>query len=229
MLLPRSMKMNFLKFAHTGATGGHLGIRRTKLQVRRRMYWVGWSKDVERFCQQCPECCQYIRGKPPRKGPLQPIPCGEPMERLGIDLTGPHPKSVKGNTYILTVMDYFTKYVEAIPIRNQEAVSVAKALVENVILRYGAPIQILTDQGRNFDGILVKEMCRLLWIDKVRCSSYSARTNGLIERYHRTLNAMIGKVVSTNQKDWDLVLPFVVCAYRASVHETTGFSPNYLM
>src|ERR1700733_4942695 len=67
MLLPRSMKMNFLKFAHTGATGGHLGIRRTKLQVRRRMYWVGWSKDVERFCQQCPECCQYIGDKPQKK------------------------------------------------------------------------------------------------------------------------------------------------------------------
>jgi len=97
------------------------------------------------------------------------------------------------------------------------------------VVRYGAPIQILTDQGRNFDGALFREFCQLLDIDKVRTSSYHPSGNGLIERFHRTLNTMLGKVVSDHQKDWDEFLPFVMAAYRASPHEVTGYTPNFLM
>ena len=229
VLMPKALREEFLKLAHTGVTGGHLGVRRTRWQVRRRAYWVGWSGEVKRFCKCCPQCNQYHRGKPPRQGPLQPLPCGEPWERLGVDITGPHPRSRRGNVYILTVMDYFTKFVEAIPMTNQEATTVAKALVDNVIVRYGAPLQILTDQGTNFDGNLFKELCKLLGIDKVRTSSYHPSGNGLIERFHRTLNAMLGKIVSSHQRDWDEMLPSVLAAYRSSLHDTTGFTPNFLL
>lgn len=112
---------------------------------------------------------------------------------------------------------------------NQEASTVARALVETVVVRYGVPLQILTDQGKNFEGTLFKEMCRLLDIDKVRTTSYHPRCNGMIERFHRTLNTMLGKVVSTHQRDWDEFLPYVMAANRASNHEVTGFSPNYLI
>ena len=229
LVIPKAKREEFMRLAHTGVTGGHLGVRRTRWQVRRRAYWVGWSGDVKRFCQRCSPCSQYRRGLPPRQGPLQPLPCGEPWERLSIDITGPHPRSRRGHVYILTVMDGFTKFVEAIPMANQEATSVARALVENVIVRYGAPLQILTDQGTNFEGNLFKELCRLLGIDKVRTSSYHPSCNGLIERFHRTMNAMLGKVVSSHQRDWDEVLPLVLAAYRASPHEVTGYSPNFLM
>ena len=229
VLMPRSRREECLKLAHTGLTGGHLGVRRTRWQVRRRAYWVGWSRDVKRFCQRCSPCNQYRRGLPPKQGPLQPLPCGEPWERLSIDITGPHPRSRRGHIYILTVMDGFTKFVEAIPMANQEATSVARALVETVIVRYGAPLQILTDQGTNFEGNLFRELCRLLGIDKLRTSSYHPSCNGLIERFHRTMNAMLGKVISSHQRDWDEVLPHVLAAYRASLHEATGFTPNYLM
>jgi len=127
------------------------------------------------------------------------------------------------------MMDNFTKYVEAVAIPNQEAATVAEALVNTVIVRYGAPLQILTDRGTNFEGHLFKELCRLLEIDKVRTTSYHPSGNGLIERFHRTLNAMIGKVVSRHQRDWEEFLPHVLAAYRSSVHEVTGFSPNFLL
>ena len=126
-------------------------------------------------------------------------------------------------------MDNFTKFVEAAPMANQEATTVAKALVETIVVRYGAPLQILTDRGTNFEGRVFQEMCRLLEVDKVRTSSYRPQCNGMIERFHRTLNSMLGKVVSENQRDWDDHLPYVMAAYRASVHDVTGFSPNYLV
>lgn len=195
LLIPRVLRENFIKTAHTGITGGHLGVKRTKHQVRRRAYWVGWARDVKEYCRRCPQCCKYQRGTPPKQGPLQPIPCGEPWERLSIDVTGPHPKGRAGNVYILTMIDMFTKYVEVVPMPNQEAVTVAKALAEAVVVLYGTPLQIPSDQGRNFEGQVFTEMCRVLEVDKVRTSTYHPQCNWMIERFHRTLNAMLGKVV----------------------------------
>lgn len=229
VVLPKELRKQYLSLAHTGITGGHLGIRRTRGQIRRRAYWVGWSKDVWFFCRSCTECCQYHRGQPPRQGLLQVVPCGEPFEKVSVDVTGPHPRSRRGNVYILTVMDNFTKFVEAIPMANQEACTVAKKLVEVVICRYGAPMQILTDKGTNFESAVFQGVCRLLGIDKARTTSYRPQTNGMIERFHRTMNAMLGKVVNSNQRDWDDCLSYVLAAYRSSTHDATGFSPNYLM
>jgi len=126
-------------------------------------------------------------------------------------------------------MDNFSKFVEAVSLPNQEACTVAKALVETVVVRYGVPLQILTDQGTNLDGNVFKEMCRLLEVDKLRTSSYHPQCNGLIERFHRTLNMMLGKIVSARQNDWDEFLPYVLSAYRSSIYEVAGFSPNYLI
>jgi len=126
-------------------------------------------------------------------------------------------------------MDLFTKWGEAIPIRNKEAVTVARALLDVVFSRFGIPYQLLSDNGKEFDNLMMKEICRLLEIDKIRTTVYKASTNGAVERFHRTLNSMLGKVVSQNQRNWDEFLPTVMGAYRASRHESTGFSPNFLM
>ena len=226
---PVGSREKLLEIAHTGRTGGHLGIKRTKEQLQRRAYWTGWSNDVERYCKQCTECCSYHRGLPKRQGFLQPTVVGEPMERLAIDLTGPHPSSRSSNVYILTVLDLFSKWAEAIPLRNKEAVTVARALSDVIFSRIGLPIQLLSDNGREFENLLMYELCRLLGIEKLRTTAYKASTNGAVERFHRTLNSMLAKVVADNQKNWDELLPSVMAAYRSSRHEATGFSPNFLM
>jgi transposase InsO family protein len=206
-----------------------MGVRRTMHQLQRRAYWPGWQRDVRRYCQHCQECTTYHRGVPKRQGLLQPCLVGEPWERVAIDLTGPHPKSRSGHVFILTIIDLFTKWAEAIPIRNKEAITVARALFDVVFSRFGVPMQLLSDNGREFDNIVLKELCRLLEIDKIRTTVYKASTNGGIERFHRTLNTLLGKVVATNQRNWDECLPSVMGAYRASRHEATGYSPNFMM
>ena len=228
VVLPQCRRQDVIRAAHAGFSGGHFGLKKTLAQVQRRAYWVGWTSDVRLFCLRCPECAKYHRGAAPKQGALTEFRVGEPMERWGIDLTGPHPTSAGGHKYILTAIDYFSRWTEAFPVRNQEATTVAKILVEQVFVRFGVPLQILSDQGPNFESGLFQEMCRLLGIDKVRTSPYQPRTNGMIERWHRTLNSMLGKVVGENQRDWHERLPYVMAAYRATEHSRTGFSPNYL-
>jgi len=113
--------------------------------------------------------------------------------------------------------------------RNQEAATVAKILVDKVICVHGCPIQILTDQGPNFESTLFQELCKLMAVDKIRTTPYKPSTNGNIERFHATMHSMLAKLVSEQQRDWDQCLPAVAFAYRSTVQESTGFSPYFLM
>ena len=228
LIPPRVMRSDLIRLSHTGMTGGHLGFKKTYDQVSRRAYWCGIRSDVLRYCRSCPECSQYRRGAPQRNGLLHPMVMGAPNERFAIDLTGPHPRSRRGKTYILTVIDCYTKFAEAIAIPNKEATTVAQALVEQVLCRYGLPLQLLSDQGKEFENNILHEVCRLLGVDKVRSTAYKPSTNGCVERLHSTMNSMIGRVVDDNQRNWDEVLPYVMAAYRSSVHESTGYTPNFL-
>lgn len=131
-MIPKKLKREIFEMCHRGLTGGHMGVRRTRMQVQRRADWPGWSKDTLLFCKYCPECIRYRQGRPPRQANLEPIRCGAPWEILSVDVTGPHPKSSKGYRYIFTMMDYFTKFVEIVPIRDQEATTLAKIIVEKI-------------------------------------------------------------------------------------------------
>ena len=228
ILLPACYRQEFLRQAQTGFIGGHLGERRTLNQVRQRAFWVDWAQETRLFCKLCKEYSRYRRSKALKQGHLVHMTTVEPWERLGVDVTGPHPKSSKGNIYILTLTDYFSKWSDGFPMRNQEASTIAKILVDRVFSYFGTPLQIVTDRGRNFESHLFEELCRQLGIDNVRTTAYKPSTNGLIERFHRTLNSMIAKVVQDNQRDWDTHLPSVLAAYRATIHESTGFSLNFL-
>ena len=139
----------------------------------------------------CTNCAQYFRGKPPRQAGLQRVVCGVPWGRVAIDITRKCPRSRNGYEYILTVMDYFTKWAEAYPIRDHKATTFARVLFENCFTRLGIPKEIISDQGPEFRGELVTELYTSLNIDKLRTSPYRPSTNGMVERYHRTLNQML--------------------------------------
>ena len=228
LVVPTERRKEILEAVHAGFGGGHFGIRKTMARLQRKFYWAGWTRDVREFCRRCERCATYYRGPIPKQGYLSEFRVGEPMERWGIDITGPHPPSSSGHRYILTAIDYFTRWVEAFPMRNQEAETVARILIEQVFSRYGLPMQLISDQGPNFESTLFREMCRLLKVDKVRTTPYKARTNGLIERWHKVLNTMLAKVVADNHRDWNVHLPYVCAAYRATEHNVTGYTPNFL-
>ena len=158
VVLPKSYRQEFLELIHAGPTGGHFGLKKTSAAVQCRAYWPSWSTDVQNYIKKCTVCAQYHRGTLPRQAALQTPLSGEPWERVSIDITGPHPKSSKQNVYILTLVDHFSKWAEAISIPNHTASTVAKALMVNVFSRFGMPAEILTDRGSEFESELFTQL-----------------------------------------------------------------------
>lgn len=136
----------------------------------------------------------------------------------------------KGNIEdILVITDHFTKYAIAIPTRNQKALTTARALYEKFICYYGFPERIHSDQGRNFESRLIKELCNVAGVSKSRTTPYHPMGNGVVERFNQTLIKMLGTLEYHQKEDWKSYVPPLVQAYNATKQDTTGYSPHYLM
>ena len=229
LVLPCQLRKWALSQLHDERASGHFGQEKTLARVRERYFWVGYYKDVLEWIKLCPKCIH--KQKPARSArPSMMIESAcAPMERVGIDILGPFPKSEKNNRFILCIGDFFTKWITAIPLPNQEAATVADALIEHVISLFGVPRIIHSDQGSNFESKLFQELCRLLGIKKTRNTSFRPCGNGFIERFNRTLQHSLAVYTSQEQTDWDSHLPYILLGYRSAIHSSTGFTPNELM
>jgi hypothetical protein len=147
---------------------------------------------------------------------------------MAMDILGPLPLTERGNKYVLVCADYFTKWVECIPIRNQEAETIAEALVEQVFTRFGIPHELHSDQGRNFEGKVMERVCELLGIYKTRTTPYHPQSDGMVERFNRSLCDALSKILE-KENNWDVLVPYVCMQYRASTHSATGCTPSLLM
>jgi hypothetical protein len=156
---------------------------------------------------------------------MKSIEVGRPMELWAMDILGPLPTTTRGNQYILVMSDHFTKWVEAVPIANQTAKTVAEAFVNEVVARHGVPCKILTDQGRNFEAEIMRQIFLLLGVEKLRTSAYHPQTDGQVERFNRTIKGILTAYVNKDHNDWDVHLPLALFAYRNSVHSSSGVSP----
>ena len=228
IVLPASLRQDFLMTIHTGMSGAHLARRKMAVSIQARAYWPTWSSDLDIFLRRCIPCARYHRGAIPRNASLQPSLVGEVWERVSIDIIGPHPKSSRSNCFILTLVDHFSKWAEAIPLRNHTAPVVARALMVHVFSRFGVPHKLLSDRGSEFESELFSQLMEWMEIDKLQTTVFKPSTNAVVERFHRTLNSMLAKSISESQRDWDERLPLVLAAYRATAHSSTGFTPNRL-
>ena len=146
-----------------------------------------------------------------------------------MDIIGPLPKTKCGNIFVLVIGDYFTKWTEAFAIPDQEAVTVARVVVEEFICRFGVPRQLHTDKGSNFESQLFHQICKLLDIDKMRTTSRRQQSDGMVEHFNRTLESMLTMYVEKKPNRWDEYLPYVMLAYTSTIHDSTGFSPSMMM
>ena len=229
VVVPRAKRQEVLDTVHGGGVVGHFGRTRSLRRCQERFYWPEFRRDVVFRCASCEAC---LRRKPPpvaHRAKMGHVGVGLPMERMAIDVMGPLPRSTEGFKYIVVIIDYFTKWAEAFPMRDQEAATVARVLVEQVVLKLGSPATLHSDQGTNFQSRLFKEAVRLLGIEQTRTCAFRPQSDGLVERCNRTIEALLATVVKTDQKDWARQLPYVMAAYRSSVHSSTGITPNMMM
>ena len=229
VVAPSEIRQRLLQSLHNSPSGGHLGRTKTLLRVRQRFYWPHYKEDVIRWCKRCDVCARSKSGPVRKRAKLGHVPVGAPLERVAIDIMGPLPQTDNGHEYLLVVGDYFTKWAEAYPLQDHTAQTVADVLVEQFVSRYGLFRTLHSDQGREFESQLIAELCRLLRVKKTRTVPYNPKSDGLVERSNRTLKQMLSILVDENQFNWDDHIPYILMAYRASVHESTKCTPNLLM
>ena len=229
LVAPAPVRQTIFEHLHSKKTAGHLGRDKTLFSIQRRFIWPGMSTDIKRWIYQCDLCCRSKPGPGMGRSPLQQTPVSFPLEKIAIDIIGPCPKTSDGNEYIIVLCDYFTKWSEAYPVPNHTALTVADKLCTEFISRFGTPLQIHTDQGKEFESELFQELCKNLEIDKTRTAPYRPNSDGLVERFNKTLQQMLKVFVNSHRNDWDDHIPYLLMAYRSTIQESTGCTPNKLM
>lgn len=229
LMVPKILRKDILKNCHNNMLSAHMGVSKTSEKVKRNFYWYCMDQDIKQHVKQC-EVCNRFKGlaKKP-KAALQSYTVGSPIDRIGIDVIGPLPKTKRGNRFLLVIGDHFTRWMEVYPLPDQQADKVAEKFVGEFISRFGVPLEVHTDQGRNFESSLFREVCKLLEVHKTRSTSYRPSSNGLIEKFNYNLEKMIRTFVNSNMNNWDNFIGLLLAAYRSTVHPATGFTPNMMM
>ena len=178
LVVPMKRRERLVRLAHGSPLAAHLGCKRTTKKLQRSFFWPGMSKDVREMVQRCMEC-QKVNLAREGKAPLVSLPViSTPFDRIAIDVVGPLPITDRKNRYILTVMDFATRYPEAFPLRRIDTESVLEALM-HFFSHFGLPKEILSDRGTNFTATLMKEVAKRLGISHIKASPYHPQTNGM--------------------------------------------------
>src|SRR5215213_199202 len=178
---------------HGNQLSGHYNTEATFNRAKQNYYWPRMYREVENYVRSC-DTCQRL-GNKKKSNELHPISVGKAFERIGIDIVGPLSITSKGNRYIIVATDYLTKWPEARAIQNIQAETVAQFIYEDIICRHGTPNELLSDRGTSFVNSTVKALCEVMEINHVLTTSYHPQTNGLTERFNKTLCETIAKFV----------------------------------
>jgi len=216
-----------IKRLHDDPLSGHLGITNTFKRANQKYYWPQLFNDIREYIRRCDTCQR--RGQPTNQEELHPLAVGKPFDRVGIDLLQ-LPATTSGSKYVAIATDYLTKWVEGRALPNKTAASIAGFLYEDIICRHGPPKELLSDQGTEFLNQLVDTICDLFGTTHRVTTPYHPQTNGLTERFNRTLINILGKTIHQYpDAEWDEMLTSALFAYRTMNQSTTGYTPFYLL
>ena len=218
-VVPSCMRRTVFDVLHGLA---HPGIRASVRLITQRFVWPKVNRDVRQWARNCVDC-QRSKTQRHTSSPIGTF--GTPDARFShvhLDIVGPLPPS-KGFTYLLTCVDRFTRWPEAIPITDVSTETIAQAFVERWVANYGCPATMTTDRGPQFESALFSTLTRLLGIQRIRTTAYHPAANGLVERFHRQLKAAL--TASSVSNTWSEALPLVLLGIRNAVKEDTQRAP----
>ncbi|KAL0447771.1 UNVERIFIED_CONTAM: hypothetical protein Slati_1905000 [Sesamum latifolium] len=215
--------------AHSGVCGAHQSGPKLHFRIKRMgYYWPTMVKDCINYAQRC-QACQFHANfihQPPE--PLHPTVASWPFDAWGLDVVGPLTKSSAGHLYILAATDYFSKWAEAVPLKEVKKENVADFIRINIIYRYGIPRYIITDNGKPFCNSLIDKLTQKFNFKQRKSSMYNA-ANGLAEAFNKTLCNLLKKVVAKSKKDWHERIGEALWAYRTTYRTPTQATPYALV
>lgn len=200
----------------------HPGIRTTRQMITKRYFWPGMNRDINQWSKTC-IACQKSKVNRHTVSDLASFPPCTRFEHIHTDIVGPLPTSKHGYRYCITIIDRFTRWPEAVPVSDISADTVSRAIYEHWICRFGCPSRITTDQGRQFESDLFNALMKFVGVQRIRTTPYHPQSNGLIERWHRSLKNALTARLSTNS-DWAEELSTVLLGLRAACRADTGIS-----
>lgn len=228
LVIPKEQRSGLIKLAHDPPTSGHMGVYKTYSRLIGKYYWPKMRQDVASYIKKCHVCAAYKSD--PRGVKDQMVSHSKPSrpwEVISTDLMGPLPRSTKGNSFILVVTDYLSKFSLVLPLRKATSATVIKRIEEEVFLVFGVPRILLTDNGPQYRSNEFRK-----FVDKYQCSikfnaNYHPRANPT-ERQNRTIKTMLAIYVKDNHRTWDAEIHKVACALRTARQETTRVSPYFV-
>ena len=215
-----------LYMMHNDPTSGHFATEAMFSKIKTRYYWPQYYEDIKKYVESC-DACQR-RGRSKKNNLLHPIPVHSPFYQIGIDFVGPLPRTQRGKKYILVAMDYLTKWPEAKAVSEATADVTAQFIYEQIICQHGCPQIILSDRGTHFNNNVIRNLMDKFRINHLLSTPYHPQTNGLVERFNRTLCESLSRL-SLKNNDWDLYIAPTLFAYRTTKHSTTKIEPFFLV
>ncbi|GFX79406.1 retrovirus-related Pol polyprotein from transposon opus [Trichonephila clavipes] len=230
LVIPKCRRTEVLRLAHTSVFSSHMGPKKTLERIKYSLFWEGLRSDVKKFCESCKECQLTRSVRIKDRSPITPVARPElPFQVVNMDLIGPiDPPSSKGHKYILCLVDQHTRWGEAVPLTSLSAMVTCEALL-SIFSRTGIPNVVASDNGTNFSAELTKEFEKRIGSSPRFSTPGYPQSNGLVERFNRTLKNMLHNVVRDEGRGWHLQIPYVLWPYREIPHSTTGVSPFQLL
>lgn len=214
---------------HLLPTSGHAGVNRMLNNIKRHYFWPGMTTSVTKYVKNCKQCqIQKYTNHHTKEPMVITSTANSAFERVSLDIVGPLP-TANNYKYILTLQCDLSKFIEAYPLERKDTVSVAKAFVDNFILRYGVAKEIITDKGTEFMSSVMVEICNLLQIKKLHSTSYHHETIGALENTHKNLGAFLRIQCDQKPDSWYTWLPYWCFSFNSTVHTETKYSPYELV
>ena len=225
LIASKEKQQKILKEMHECPIGGHR-VQRTYDRLKLYVTWPGMFHDVEEYIRKCDICQKNKFTGPYINAPFQETDTQyQPWDKLYLDIVGPLPMTDEGYKYIFTCQDNLSKYLIAIPMMTQTADEVSLTFLRYVILHYGIPNAIVTDQGSQFMGDVFSRLCKVLKIHKLNTTAYHPESNGALERTHKTMTEYLRCFCNPRNNDWDKWVPFACFVYNTTPHTMTKYTP----